>query len=55
MHIEKNVCSTLFKTVTNEKGTKANSVEQRQEMEAMGIMQHMWVIEEGVDTTGTTV
>jgi hypothetical protein len=55
MHIEKNVCSALFKTITNAKGTKANLVEQRQEMESMGIMQHLWVIEEGVEGTGGTI
>jgi hypothetical protein len=55
MHIEKNVCSALFKTVTNAKGTKANSVEQRQEMEALGILQHLWITEEDTERTSGTV
>jgi hypothetical protein len=55
MHIEKNICSALFKTITNAKGTKANFVEQRQEMEAMGIMQHLWAAEDGMERSGVPV
>jgi hypothetical protein len=55
MHIEKNVCSALFKTITNAKGTKANSVEQRQEMEALGILQHLWVTKEDTERIGGTI
>jgi hypothetical protein len=53
MHIEKNICVTLFKTITNAKGTKANTVEQRQEMQAMAIMPHLWASEDGVDKDGS--
>jgi hypothetical protein len=45
MHIEKNVCSALFKTLTNTKGTKADSDAQRYEMEKMGIMREFWIRE----------
>jgi hypothetical protein len=43
MHIEKNVCSAMFKTLTNTKGTKANSIAQRLEMERMGIIREFWI------------
>ena len=52
MHIEKNICVALFKTITNAKGTKANTVEQRQEMQAMGIMPHLWASSDGLDKDG---
>ncbi len=55
MHIEKNLCSALFKTITNAKGTKANSVEQRLEMECMGIMEHLHAKQSGVDGKGNVV
>jgi len=43
MHIEKNVCSSLFKTLTNAKGTKADSESQLAKMKNMGIMKDMWI------------
>lgn len=43
MHIEKNICSALFKTLTNTKGTKADSHAQRREMKNMGIMRDFWI------------
>ena len=45
MHIEKNVCSILFKTLTNIKKTKDDSYTQRHEMEKMGIMKELWIME----------
>jgi hypothetical protein len=45
MHIEKNICSALFKTITNSKGTKADSDAQQLEMERMGIMKDFWITE----------
>ena len=55
MHIEKNVCSALFKTITNAKGTKGDSVEQRLEMGAMGIMPHLHVKRSRMDAKGNSI
>jgi len=43
MYIEKNVCSSPFKTFTNAEATKANLETQRIEMENMGIMKDLWI------------
>jgi len=43
MHIEKNVCSSLFKTLKYAKNTKVNSKLQRLKMKNIGIMKDMWI------------
>lgn len=41
IYIEKNICSSLFNTITNAQGTKSNYIEQQLEIKEMKTMHRM--------------
>ena len=52
MHIEKNVCVSLFKTFSNCKGTKVDSLAIRRCMQDLNIMPQFHPKHDGVDGKG---
>jgi hypothetical protein len=52
MHIEKNVCAALFRTFTNCKGSKADSVSVQKAFEEMNMRPDLHAKEDGFDAKG---
>ena len=53
MHIEKNICASLFKTFSNCKGSKSDSLKLRRSLQEFNVLQRFHPQEDGVDDKDT--